>query len=244
VNATVVVCRGGVPVIQFEWWNGATSQLTICPHQNNAGGVSSLSITVYTDRQLTSALGTGVKCVCVDAIASWLTRPLEQGWARLEWINNARALNNKHDKGPAQIESLGSNSTAAITKNNRRRGREVKLKVAVRQPPRKNPWMLGYASHSNHHPLSVSPPSKSWLSASEWQIILGVSTCQCRAAPIKPLRQMRHSGRFKSKPPWPHATVRSARAKGWLRCSSAGGHVNDFEVNASESKKNVNKKKI
>jgi hypothetical protein len=48
----------------------ATLQLTICPHQNNAEGVSSLSITVYTDRQLTSSLRTRVKSVSVDAIAS------------------------------------------------------------------------------------------------------------------------------------------------------------------------------
>ena len=45
--------------------SSVTLQLTIYPHQNNAIGVSSLSITEYTDRQLTSALGTRrEKCLC------------------------------------------------------------------------------------------------------------------------------------------------------------------------------------
>ena len=50
---------------------------------------------------------------------------------RLEWINN------KRDKGPAQIESLGSNSTTRenMIMNSRREGdNEVELKVDVRQP--------------------------------------------------------------------------------------------------------------
>jgi hypothetical protein len=74
---------------------------------------------------------------------------------RLEWINN------KHDKGPAQIESLGSNSTNTenmIMKRRREEDDEVELKVDVRQPSTFGRIVDGYASHSNQCLLSFFPP--------------------------------------------------------------------------------------
>jgi len=103
----------------------------------------------YTDRQLTSALGRD-ECVCVDAIARWLTRCPRAGLSKAGVGSQCQALNNKHDKGPAQIESTGQQTQQQRLRRTTEERREVKLKVAVRQPPRKNPWMLGYASHSNH----------------------------------------------------------------------------------------------
>jgi len=45
--------------------DGATLPLTIYPRRNNAEGLSSLAITEYTDRQLTSASGTRSEvCLC------------------------------------------------------------------------------------------------------------------------------------------------------------------------------------
>jgi hypothetical protein len=154
----------------------ATLLLTIYPHQNNAEDVSSLSITVYTDRQLTRALGmrSEVCSVYVDAIASLADETLdvplsraEQGWSGSTMPGGAEQ---QTDKEPAQIESvsqsLGSNATTEITKSSRSGGHGVELKVSRQTTTSEESWDPGYASHSNHHPFSGSPPSNLDCSAS------------------------------------------------------------------------------
>lgn len=181
----------GVEVLAFWSYdphdkNGAGLRLTIYPHQNSTEGVPSLSITVYTDRQLTSALGTQgrIKCVYVDAIALRADDILdvpssraEQGWSGSE-ISNARCwTTNNTIRNQLRLSHWVAIRRRRPGSMDRSGEDEVELEVAVRQPLRLNPWELDMQAI----PIIIRSTPKILIVTRIISHVLGFSTCQSSA---------------------------------------------------------------